>query len=36
VTDWAGGRLDIHEGAVVATNGAIHEELVTELGRVSP
>jgi len=34
VTDWAGGRFDIHEGAVVATNGAIHEELVAELGRV--
>ena len=34
VTDWAGGGLDIHEGAVVATNGAIHEELVAELGRV--
>lgn len=36
VTDWTGGRLDIHEGAVVATNGAIHEELVAELGRVQP
>ncbi len=34
VTDWAGGPLDIHEGAVVATNGAIHGELVAELGRV--
>jgi myo-inositol-1(or 4)-monophosphatase len=34
VTDWAGGRFDLHEGAVVATNGAIHEELVAELGRV--
>ena len=34
VTDWAGGRFDVHEGAVVATNGAIHEELVAELGRV--
>ncbi len=34
VTDWASGPLDIHEGAVVATNGAIHEELVAELGRV--
>jgi len=34
VTDWTGGRLDLHEGAVVATNGAIHEELVAELGRV--
>ena len=36
VTDWTGGRLDIHEGAVVATNGAIHEELIAELGRVHP
>lgn len=36
VTDWTGGRLDLHEGAVVATNGAIHEELVAELGRVRP
>jgi myo-inositol-1(or 4)-monophosphatase len=34
VTDWAGGRFDVHEGAVVASNGAIHEELVAELGRV--
>jgi myo-inositol-1(or 4)-monophosphatase len=36
VTDWTGGRFDVHEGAVVATNGAIHEELVAELGRVQP
>ena len=34
VTDWTGGRFDVHLGAVVATNGAIHEELVAELGRV--
>ncbi len=34
VTDWSGAALDIYQGAVVATNGAIHEELVTELGRV--
>ena len=34
VTSWTGGRVDLHEGAVVATNGAIHEELVAELGRV--
>lgn len=34
VTDWAGGRFDLHEGAVVATNGAIHEELIAELARV--
>ena len=36
VTDWTGGRFDLQEGAVVATNGAIHEELVAELGRVPP
>jgi myo-inositol-1(or 4)-monophosphatase len=36
VTNWTGGGCDIHEGAVVATNGAIHEELVAELGRVHP
>jgi 3'-phosphoadenosine 5'-phosphosulfate (PAPS) 3'-phosphatase len=34
VTDWVGGRFDVHEGAVVASNGAIHEELIAELGRV--
>ncbi len=34
VTDWTGGPMDVHEGAVVASNGAIHEELVAELGRV--
>jgi myo-inositol-1(or 4)-monophosphatase len=34
VTDWTGAGFDIHEGAVVASNGAIHEELVAELGRV--
>jgi myo-inositol-1(or 4)-monophosphatase len=34
VTDWTGGRFDPHEGAVVATNGAIHEELVAELASV--
>lgn len=34
VTNWTGGRFDVHEGAVVASNGAIHEELVAELGRV--
>ena len=34
VTDWTGGPFDVHEGAVVASNGAIHEELVAELGRV--
>ncbi|HEU4734350.1 MAG TPA: inositol monophosphatase family protein [Kofleriaceae bacterium] len=34
VTDWTGGRFDVHEGAVIASNGAIHEELVAELGRV--
>jgi len=36
VTNWTAGRLDVHEGAVVASNGAIHEELVAELGRVHP
>jgi len=36
VTNWAGGAFDLQEGAVVASNGAIHEELVTELGRVVP
>lgn len=34
VTDWTGGALDVHAGAVVASNGAIHEELIAELGRV--
>ena len=34
VTGWTGDRFDVHEGAVVASNGAIHEELVAELGRV--
>jgi myo-inositol-1(or 4)-monophosphatase len=34
VTDWTGGRFDPHEGAVVATNGAIHDELIGELARV--
>ena len=36
VTNWTGGRVDVHEGAVVASNGAIHVELVAELGRVPP
>ena len=34
VTDTRGGAFDPHAGEVVATNGAIHEELVTELARV--
>jgi len=34
VTNWTGGWFDVHEGTVVATNGAIHEELVAELGCV--
>jgi myo-inositol-1(or 4)-monophosphatase len=34
VTDTRGGTFDPHTGAVVATNGAIHEELIAELGRV--
>ena len=35
VTDWTGGRLDLHEGAVVATNGAIHEALISTLREVT-
>jgi myo-inositol-1(or 4)-monophosphatase len=34
VTNRAGGPFDAHTGEAVATNGAIHEELVTELARV--
>jgi myo-inositol-1(or 4)-monophosphatase len=34
VTDWEGGPFDVHEGEVVAANGAIHEELIAELARV--
>jgi myo-inositol-1(or 4)-monophosphatase len=34
VTDIQGGRFDPHSGEVAATNGAIHEELLAELGRV--
>jgi myo-inositol-1(or 4)-monophosphatase len=34
VTDTRGGRFDPHSGEVVATNGAIHGELIAELGRV--
>ena len=34
VTDTRGGPFDPHAGEVVATNGAIHGELVAELGRV--
>lgn len=36
VTNWTGQPFEVHEGAVVASNGAIHEELVAELGRVHP
>ena len=36
VTNWTGDPLDVHEGSVVASNGAIHEELVAELARVHP
>jgi len=36
VTNTTGGRFDVHSGEVVATNGAIHEELVAELRRVRP
>jgi myo-inositol-1(or 4)-monophosphatase len=34
VTNAAGGAFDSHSGEIVATNGAIHEELVDELARV--
>jgi len=34
VTNWTGGRADIYEGSVVATNGGIHQELIAELGSV--
>jgi myo-inositol-1(or 4)-monophosphatase len=34
VTNTAGGQFDAHTGEAVATNGAIHEELVAELARV--
>ena len=34
VTDTRGGTFDPHGGEVVATNGAIHGELIEELGRV--
>jgi len=34
VTNTMGGPFDAHSGEVVASNGAIHEELVAELARV--
>jgi myo-inositol-1(or 4)-monophosphatase len=34
VTNPTGGTFDAHSGEVIASNGAIHEGLVTELGRV--
>lgn len=34
VTDTRGGPLDLQAGEAVATNGAIHEELIAELARV--
>jgi len=34
VTDTRGGTFDAHAGEVAATNGAIHEELIAELGLV--
>jgi myo-inositol-1(or 4)-monophosphatase len=34
VTDTRGGRFDPHSGDVAATNGAIHAELIAELGLV--
>ena len=36
VTNTRGGRFDADSGEAVATNGAIHEELVAELGKVRP
>jgi myo-inositol-1(or 4)-monophosphatase len=36
VTNTIGGRFDAHQGEVVATNGAIHAELVAELRHVRP
>ena len=36
VTDTRGGPFDPHTGEAVATNGAIHEELVAELRKVRP
>jgi myo-inositol-1(or 4)-monophosphatase len=34
VTDTRGGPLDLHEGEVVASNGAIHQELIAGLDEV--
>jgi myo-inositol-1(or 4)-monophosphatase len=34
VTNTTGGPFDSHAGEVIASNGAIHKELVTELGRI--
>jgi myo-inositol-1(or 4)-monophosphatase len=34
VTSVTGGTFDVHSGEAVATNGAIHDQLVTELARV--
>ena len=36
VTNTRGGAFDAHSGEAVATNGAIHEELIAELGKVRP
>jgi myo-inositol-1(or 4)-monophosphatase len=36
VTNTTGGAFDPHAGEVVASNGAIHSELIAELGRVRP
>lgn len=36
VTDTRGGPFDVHAGEVIASNGAIHDGLVAELGRVPP
>lgn len=34
VTDTRGGRFDANKGELVASNGAIHQEMLTELARV--
>jgi myo-inositol-1(or 4)-monophosphatase len=36
VTNTTGGSFDAHSGEAVASNGAIHDELVRELARVPP
>ena len=36
VTNLSGGPVVLQEGQVVATNGAIHGELIAELARARP